>query len=722
MGKRLFIKTGGDIIDALLKSMFIKNGVTNPAFREGDLIKNAVGVSYPILRENTPSLGIRAAGANMTMIYSFNNTLKSNPNVVIMGSSHSISFGLSGAQTLQFKLQAYFNANWGGATITNIGVAGEYSNHWLPTAQGGLSDRNIDAALSYNPDIIILIGPTNDAVQNTPPQATANLVIIRDYARQHGAYILIHSPLPRGDYNVTDQQDLADENVLWKAAFPYSNIDLFDSDLRDKTSGTPGFPNFTYFQADHIHLNDVGTTYQASGIPTSIIPTLERELRANTAYKQFEIEVSANGTTSWALFDTITNQQTIKKTYTKAVGYYRMRERLKDDSYTPYSNIIQVTNITPTANAGSDQSLASGTITTNVTGSGTDPDGTIASYLWSVISGAGLSLVNANTTTVTVNGLANGLSYTLRLTVTDNNGATGTDDMVISVGTAGNVSPTANAGADQELNIGSTTVSLTGSGTDPDGTITGYAWSLVSGPNTPSITTPSAQNTGVTGLIGGVYVFRLTVTDNIGATGNDDVRVRVVSKIMRVILSKTAATTVPAGWLNLAADPVAGAPTITDTGVSNFIFRSRGEANFNHSIGPSNAQNDWGQSVDLGSGFFSGWPNTALANYWYNPFDNFVAGKYQTEFAGLDPTKDGRLKAISSRSNANSATGPFSTRYNVNWLAGNVQLDITVTFQNTINGITSLGRPLADGTLPVAFNIGATGSVAHLNAITYEQF
>ncbi len=41
-----------------------------------------------------------------------------------------------------------------------------------------------------------------------------------------------------------------------------------------------------------------------------------------------------------------------------------------------------------------------------------------------------------------------------------------------------------------------------------------YAWTTVSGPNTPVITNPTAANTTVTGLVVGTYVFQVVVTDS----------------------------------------------------------------------------------------------------------------------------------------------------------------------------------------------------------------
>lgn len=89
--------------------------------------------------------------------------------------------------------------------------------------------------------------------------------------------------------------------------------------------------------------------------------------------------------------------------------------------------------------------------------------------------------------------------------------------------------PIVNAGADQIVSLPSPTINLTGSAFDPDGTISSYAWTQQSGPNSATITTPTLATTGITGVIAGTYVFRLTATDNTSNTGFDDVSITVVS-------------------------------------------------------------------------------------------------------------------------------------------------------------------------------------------------
>ncbi|HXS58993.1 MAG TPA: PKD domain-containing protein [Hanamia sp.] len=92
--------------------------------------------------------------------------------------------------------------------------------------------------------------------------------------------------------------------------------------------------------------------------------------------------------------------------------------------------------------------------------------------------------------------------------------------------TVTNVAPTAHAGSDQTITLPTSTVTLTGSGTDTDGTIASYSWSKISG-STYTISNSTVSNPTISNLLQGTYVFRLTVTDNQGATGTDDVQVTV---------------------------------------------------------------------------------------------------------------------------------------------------------------------------------------------------
>lgn len=218
-----------------------------------------------------------------------------------------------------------------------------------------------------------------------------------------------------------------------------------------------------------------------------------------------------------------------------------IRGRQTDGSYILRTNIAYnssgIVNTAPTAIAGADQVITLPVNTTTLNGSGTDPDGTIASFAWSKVSGpAGGTITSANTASTGITGLATGV-YVFRLTVTDNNGATATDNVQVTVNTAPapapapNAAPTANAGPDRSITLPVNTTTVNGSGTDSDGTIASYAWTKVSGPAGGNLQSPATASTNITGLNAGTYVFRLTVTDNDGATATDNVNVIVSASL-----------------------------------------------------------------------------------------------------------------------------------------------------------------------------------------------
>lgn len=89
--------------------------------------------------------------------------------------------------------------------------------------------------------------------------------------------------------------------------------------------------------------------------------------------------------------------------------------------------------------------------------------------------------------------------------------------------TPANAAPVAKAGADKTITLPANSTSLSGSGTDADGTISAYAWTQVSGPNTATFNSKTVAAPTVSNLIEGVYSFSLIVTDNDNAKSASDV-------------------------------------------------------------------------------------------------------------------------------------------------------------------------------------------------------
>ena len=95
--------------------------------------------------------------------------------------------------------------------------------------------------------------------------------------------------------------------------------------------------------------------------------------------------------------------------------------------------------------------------------------------------------------------------------------------------------PVADAGNSQTIQLPVNSVTLTGTGTTTNGSITGYLWSLVSGPNVPVITKPSSASTTVTSMVSGTYKFQFLVVDGAGLTAVDTTSVLVNPAVQQTI-------------------------------------------------------------------------------------------------------------------------------------------------------------------------------------------
>jgi hypothetical protein len=234
---------------------------------------------------------------------------------------------------------------------------------------------------------------------------------------------------------------------------------------------------------------------------------------------------------SWALLTgpsaTLSGTTTSKLTATDLLaGAYVFRLTVKDNSGASKYDDIKITvnpspNVAPVANAGSDLLISLPTASVNITGSGTDADGTISAYSWNQVSGGAATLSGTNAQTLTASALAQG-AYVFRLTVTDNGGGTASDDITVIV----NSPPTVFAGADFKITLPTNSVNIQGDATDPDGTITSYKWAMLTG-TVATLSGTDTRDLSATGLVEGPYVFRLTVTDDRGAKNYDDIKIVV---------------------------------------------------------------------------------------------------------------------------------------------------------------------------------------------------
>ncbi len=209
-------------------------------------------------------------------------------------------------------------------------------------------------------------------------------------------------------------------------------------------------------------------------------------------------------------------------------------------------------DISPVANAGADQTVIKGTTVVLDGSASSDEDGEIVSYVWQLLDGTAVG--EGITLTVSTASYPVG-SYEVVLIVTDNQGATGVDTVVITVVNPDvkpkptpppvdptpppvdptpppvdptpppeNQPPVADAGDDLAEGICAAIV-MDGTGSsDPDGNIDTYVWTTSGG---DVIGNGATATLAMAGRTPGEHTITLTVTDDQGATDTDIVLVTV---------------------------------------------------------------------------------------------------------------------------------------------------------------------------------------------------
>ena len=205
----------------------------------------------------------------------------------------------------------------------------------------------------------------------------------------------------------------------------------------------------------------------------------------------------------------------------------------------------QLPNSNPIANAGADViiSLPENSVKLNGVAS-FDPDGTLVSYKWSKVQGPKeYSLATPDSVSTLVTNLVEGI-YIFQLSVTDNSGTTGQDEVMVSVipAPSTNTELIANAGSDIMITLPRNFTTLNGSASlisDPNRSRCN--WQKLSGPSQFTIGNPTALSTSLNNLVEGVYVFKLTLTNDDGRTSEDEIKITVNPvEILPSVLTITA--------------------------------------------------------------------------------------------------------------------------------------------------------------------------------------
>lgn len=230
-------------------------------------------------------------------------------------------------------------------------------------------------------------------------------------------------------------------------------------------------------------------------------------------------------TYSWTLLTTpsgsaaaLTGATTVSPTFVAdKPGPYVARLIVNDGLTSNPSNVIVSAQsaVKPVANAGPNQFVGINSVV-QLNGSGsTDANGLPLTYQWSLISlPAGSAAVLSNPAAVNPTFTADRQgTYVGQLIV--NNGSLSSDPATVTISTQQPLAPTANAGPNQTVGAPGATVTLHGSGTDPQNLPLTYQWTLLSKPagSAATLSNATSPTPTFTADAAGAYVAQLVVNN-----------------------------------------------------------------------------------------------------------------------------------------------------------------------------------------------------------------
>jgi PKD repeat protein len=259
-------------------------------------------------------------------------------------------------------------------------------------------------------------------------------------------------------------------------------------------------------------------------------------------------------------------------------GTYTVKLRVTDNrgAQNTSTRTITVANRGPTASFGIDPASASQPTGQNFTftSTSTDPDGTISGQAWDT-DGDAVADFNDGTGTTASKSFPTAGTYTIRLRVTDNNGATNITTRTV---TATNRVPTANFTISPAAPSTGQTVTFTSTSVDPDGTIASQAWDT-DGDATADFNDGTGASASRSFATAGNYTIRLRVTDNNGATNVVTKTVPVGNRlpVARFTVSPNPLTKQPVTFTSTSADP--------DGAIASFAWDLDGDSTIDFSDG-----------------------------------------------------------------------------------------------------------------------------------------
>ena len=481
-----------------------------------------------------------------------------------------------------FDNKLWVLGGWDGSRLKDVWYSTDGVNWTQATGSAGWSERASQTSVVFDNKLWILGGSDGSNRLNDVWHSTLN--IIDSFAFTPIDYT---SPQNQPPTFTSATSAIADENSL--AAYSASGVDPDGGTLAfaitggadaalfaiDSSSGELSFitsPDHEHpmdGDADNIYRVDLGIDDgSANGADLSLAVTVVNAIEFPTTPIAVQaVAGNSSATLSWQAINDARSYRVYWNTDgTPSASQHLASQEVSSNSVTisglsngtiyhfvvtalnslgesPESTVLSVkpqsgaTNQAPTAAAGADQTVSEGS-TVYLAGSGSDTDGSLVHYSWSTNS-SNITIVDSDSSDGAASFIApevdaSGSSFTLTLTVTDDDQASASDTMVVMV--ENNEPPIVSVVDDQSAAAG-TTVSLSGSASDSDGSVVAYLWQETSasiiasgGASIDRADTIMANFTIPTDLAADTALtFELSATDDDGATASAQTKVTVAA-------------------------------------------------------------------------------------------------------------------------------------------------------------------------------------------------
>jgi lysophospholipase L1-like esterase len=242
-------------------------------------------------------------------LYAANKVIK----IVVLGSSTAAGSGpTNSANAWVNQYRQYIQSINASSEVINLAVGGYSTYQVMPSDYTAPSDRpspntehNITKALSYNPDVIIVNLPTNDAASSyTTAEQITNYLAIKAKADAMNIPMYVATTQPR---NLTSDQrtNLIIVRDYINTAFGTKAIDFWTT-----LANADGTINSTYDSGDGVHLNDAAhTILKDRVVATDILNYSRTETTCDTINIDFGTTLSSGtwNNLNTAIQDTILN-------------------------------------------------------------------------------------------------------------------------------------------------------------------------------------------------------------------------------------------------------------------------------------------------------------------------------------------------------------------------------------------------------------------------------